>query len=130
MINVGENYKVGADRLNVILYSKDNDKDPARVERMNKMWEKRGRPPKAAKVDDDDKIDDGEDKAEKGWKVEGYYSNVEFCLLALFRKEVNRSDLKDLQTVLDRINEAEKTIIKTLSEIPKEVVEEKVKGKI
>jgi hypothetical protein len=100
---------------------------------MNKMWEKRrGRPPKIEKVEDDN-IDDGnndEDKAEKGWRIEGYYSNIENCLNALVRMEVNKSDLKDLQTVLDRINEANKSIIEALSKIPKEVITQSIEGKM
>lgn len=125
MINVGENYKVGSDRYNIILYGKDINKDPVKVERMNKMWEKRRALENLEKVDDDN-----EDKAEKGWRIEGYYSNVENCLNALVRIEVNKSDLKDLQTVLEKINDAKREIKEALALIFQGDLEKAVEGKL
>lgn len=104
MINVGENYKVSAMRLDVVLWGKI-DKENERSKRFTKMWEERKAAQGAVSIESDDEVGIGKD-----WEVLGYYCNVENALLALLRMEVEKSELQDLQTVLTRIKEVEKLI--------------------
>ncbi len=99
-IMVGENYKLTADKYNIILLEKH---------------EVRAR--KSTVVDTEEIIDES-DKAEKGWKVGGYYSCVANALDALVRKEISKTELKDLQTVVDVVNKLFQEIRQALVEIP------------
>jgi hypothetical protein len=85
-IKVGENYKVDAIKNNVVLYEKFDHR----------------------KIDENIGEEEyPEEKVENGWKVDGYFSSVEGALLALLKREVEKSELKDLETILNRIKEVE-----------------------
>lgn len=112
-IMVGENYKIVSDRLNVILYSKDIPTDNEKSERMKQMWRNGKMKAKLEKVDDKN-----EDKVEQDWKVEGYYSNLINCYNALLRIEVQKTELVDVEKVLERIKEVEGWIKNSLSDNP------------
>lgn len=85
MIEVGEKYRVGARSRNIVLYSK------------------------VEKQEDAENLDEDE-KVEGGWYIAGYFSNVENALMALVEREVEKTKMKDLQTVLDAIKEVQQDI--------------------
>jgi hypothetical protein len=127
-IMVGENYKLEADKLNIILLGKSQPTDEKTLERMKKMRETR-----FGIKEESEEIDDREIK-EKGWHVEGYFGNLSNALKYLLDIEVKKSDLLDLQFIVKKINEVEKTIEKvcptiTVSDMMKDR-KRKVKGEV
>ena len=127
-IMIGENYKLEADKLNIILLGKSQPTDEKTLERMKKMRETR-----FGIKEESEEIDDTEIK-EKGWHVEGYFGNLSNTLKYLLDIEVKKSDLLDLQFIVKKIDEVEKTIEKvcptiTVSDMMKER-KRKAKGEV
>lgn len=52
----------------------------------------------------------GQNKGSLDYKIVGWYSNMKDLCEGLLRREVKRSELKDLYTIIKRINEVEGTI--------------------
>lgn len=127
-IMIGENYKLEADKLNIILLGKSQPTDEKTLERMKKMRETR-----FGIKEESEEIDDTEIK-EKGWHVEGYFGNLSNALKYLLDIEVKKSDLFDLQVIVKKINDVEKIIDKvcptiTVSDMLKER-KRKAKGEL
>lgn len=127
-IMIGENYKLEADKLNIILLGKSQPTDEKTLERMKKMRETR-----FGVKEESEEIDDTEIK-EKGWHVEGYFGNLSNALKYLLDIEVKKSDLFDLQVIVKKINDVEKIIEKvcptiTVSDMMKER-KRKAKGEV
>lgn len=120
MIMIGENYKVGTIKLNIVVYQKF-EADPERVERGKALSRYRhgGNINPVEIVEEDD----GEDKAEKGWKVVGYFRDISNALNYIVNLEIERSELRDIQTVVDMVNKTSEDIKVALSQIPKESLE-------
>ncbi|MGL4452263.1 MAG: hypothetical protein ACRCTZ_13860 [Sarcina sp.] len=88
MIIINDNYAIDSDELNIILmkrYEKKRDKD-----------------------ENGDLI--GE--IEYGWRQQGYYPSFESALNSMVRKEIMGNGLEDLRTIIDKLNDIEKTIKK------------------
>jgi len=127
-IMIGENYKLEADKLNIILLKKSEPTDEKTLERMKKMREIR-----FGVKEESDVIDDPDIK-EKGWHVEGYFNTLQNTLKRLVDLEVKNTDLVDLKTIIQKIDEAEKLIVKvcptiTVSDMMRER-KRKVKGEV
>jgi len=71
---IGKDYKIESDELNVTLY------------RRHRVKAKNDKP------------------AHDIWTIKGYYSNPKNALYALIELEVNETGLKDLQTIVKRID--------------------------
>lgn len=77
---IGKNYKIESDALNVTLFHK--------VKRHKK----------------------GTGEAYDGWEVDGYFATVNHALKELVNQEVSKTQLTDLKTVVEKINEVYKLI--------------------
>lgn len=91
MIPIGENYKLGSDKYNIILYSHFQP-DEEKAERMkNTLRKKYG----------DDMVfkDDSEN-----WVAVGYYSSVRSAFDKVVKLELNKTGLENMQVVLEKID--------------------------
>jgi hypothetical protein len=86
-------------------------------ESLKKRW---GDKPKESSEDDDN--------SQSGWRVAGYFSNIGNALNHLINLEVENSDLKDVQTVVDIIKKATVEIKEALSKIPTENLKDSLKN--
>ena len=116
-IMVGKNYKLENDKYNIILMCKA-EVDEAKSQRMKETLQKRW-----GKIQVES--DDDEDKAEKGWKVAGYFSSIPNAFDKIVRLEISKSELKDVQTVVDAINNATRQILVACSKLPQTLSEAK-----
>lgn len=85
---LGENYKIESDELNVTVYKK-SDTTSVRSERMRKMHEAKGRVLTGKQT----------------WGVKGYYSTIKSALHGIIDQEIRDTNLKDIQTVINKIDE-------------------------
>ena len=75
---IGNNWKIEADKLNVIISRKHSgDKNPRTGETSTKVF----------------------------WSIEGYYSNMRDALRAMVEQEVRDTQLKDLQVIVAKQEE-------------------------
>ncbi len=88
-MEIGKRFKITSDELNVTLYEK--------VKKTYKKGEKKG-------------------QTELVWQVLGYYSSVANALIGLVNLEVNKTGLKELETIVKRIDGLEKMIKEALNE--------------
>ncbi len=86
---IGKRYKIESDELNITLYEK--------IKKTYKKGNKAG-------------------QSELVWQVLGYYSSVANALMGLVNMEVMKTGLKDLDSVMKRIDELEKMIKAALNE--------------
>ena len=73
-MQIGKNWKIESDELNVILYKKQSE------------------------------------KAKRQWRAVGFYRTVANALKDLVNHEIRATELKDLQTVVNKIDELGKLI--------------------
>lgn len=85
---INENYKIGSDKYNIILYERKLITGTQR------------NPNRASKGQIGD----------TRWKSIGYYSSSKSALCGMVDHEIMKTGLKDIQTVLDKIDELEKVI--------------------
>jgi hypothetical protein len=85
---VNENYKIGSDKYNIILYERraitGTQRNPNRVSK-GQIGDTR-------------------------WKAIGYYSSSKNALCGMVDHEIMKTGLTDIQTVLDKIDELEEVI--------------------
>ena len=97
-IMIGENFKVETDKHNIILYSKAQPADAKTLERMKKIRETKF----SVKAEDDI---EPEEKANKGWRIEGYFGGFRNLLKFLVELEVKNTDLVSIQVIVDKVAE-------------------------
>ena len=107
---IGSNYKVEATKYNIVLYCKpevDKIKSEQAKDRLRKRY------------GDDVKFKSDEDllDPEKGWVTLGYFSNIANSLSYCIIHEIEVSELKDLETVVNRVKEVESNILKALEKV-------------
>ncbi len=110
-IMIGENFKVEADRLNIILLSKNRPVDLEKSERMKNMMKNRW----GDKTDDDEV--EPEEKANKGWRIEGYFGSLKNLVKFLVELEVKRTDMVSLEVLVNKIDELYALIDKVCPDI-------------
>jgi hypothetical protein len=113
---IGEEYKLESMKYNVVLYCKP-EVDKEKSERMKETLRKRFGEDVKFKSEDNDVEDN-----QKGWSVAGYFANVENALSYCVVHEIEKSKLKDLETVVDLVKQLEANIKIALSKIPVENV--------
>ncbi len=91
MINMGENYRIGTNKLNIILYSKADPKE-------------------------NEECEDGE-KVEKGWRLEGYFGSLKGAIKHLIQLDVNRTHFESLEILADRIEALKELVEKVCPSI-------------
>ena len=118
-IYIGNSYKLEATKYNIVLFSslKSLERSDRMKESLKKRW---GDKPKESSEDDDN--------SQSGWRVAGYFSNIGNALNHLINLEVENSDLKDVQTVVDIIKKATVEIKEALSKIPTENLKDSLKN--
>lgn len=113
-ILIGKNYKLETMRLNIVLFGKPEVITEDRMQVLKAMF-------KARKgMSEDDELE----FKNKEWIVEGYFSNIQNALTHLINLEVEKSDLKDVQTVVEVVNKALGEIKDALSLLSKKAVDE------
>lgn len=96
-VMIGQNYKIESDKLNLILYS-NFPPDLEKSERMKQNLR--------VKLGNDVVFKDHADK----WQPEGYFSNLRNLVKYIAELELRLTDIKDLQTITDRMDAIYKLI--------------------
>ena len=122
---VGENYRVEKIRLDIVLLEKVNPD-------MEKSLRMKATMLKYKNVDkSEDEVDDDEEKTtgdRKGWRVAGYFGTMSNVLSHLINLEVEKTDLKDVQTVVDAINRACREIKEALGNASSSFIDKSLIG--
>ena len=113
MIKIGENYKLGTMPHNIVLFGKP-EVNKEKSDRMKEMLRK---------IHGDKVKSDEDDNVEKGWTPVAYFGNIVNAFNYIITLEIEKSDLKDLETVVDavknsmvNINKATEKLTLTLGE--------------
>ena len=118
-IFVGKDYKLESMKYNIVLYCKP-EIDKIKSDRMKETLKKIHGEDTKFKSDDADYVG--------GWVIAGYFSNIKNAFLKIVTLEIEKSDLKDVQTVVDRIDKAENNILSALFEVNKLKIDESLKS--
>jgi hypothetical protein len=107
---IGNDYKLETMKLNIVLYCKP-EINKEKSDRMKEVLKKLHGEDVKFKSDEEDYVG--------GWVTVGYFSNYRNALSKIIGLEVEKSELKDVQTVMNRIDKAERDIVSALSEVSK-----------